>query len=65
MSKNIYKLEFIVQHQILIFFILTFLFSWTIWFLTPVLSAGDSTAKLVITLIGALWPSVSSNICIK
>ena len=50
----------VVGHQVTLFFVAAFLISWTIWLLSPVLSAGDSNAKLVIILIGAYGPSLAA-----
>ena len=50
----------VAGHQVTLFFVAAVLISWTIWLLSPVLSAGDSNAKLVITLIGAYGPSLAA-----
>jgi len=52
----------VVRHQTALFFVVAFLISWTIWFLSPVLSTGDNDAKLVITLIGAYGPAFAAII---
>lgn len=59
-GEKISKPKFIARHQVAVFFLIAFMISWTIWFISPVLSAGDNNAKLVITLIGAYGPALAA-----
>ncbi len=52
--------EFIARHQVSVYFVLAFVISWTIWLLSPNVSAGDDNAKLVITLIGIYGPALAA-----
>lgn len=52
--------KFIARHQVIVFFVLAILISWTIWLLSPALSAGDDNAILLITLIGAYGPALAA-----
>lgn len=50
------------SRNLLIFFTLTFIISWSIWFLAPLISFGDFYFLNYICLIGAFGPSLSAII---
>jgi membrane protease YdiL (CAAX protease family) len=52
--------KFVERHKVILFFILAFAISWTIWLLSPVLSADNDNTKLVFTLIGAYGPALAA-----
>lgn len=52
--------KFIARHQVIVFFVLAFLISWTIWLLSPNLSANDDNALLVMTLMGTYGPALAA-----
>jgi len=45
---------------VIAFFALTLGFSWSIWFLSPLVAAGDLPAQIVIDLIGAFGPAMAA-----
>jgi len=50
------------SRKLLLFFILTFTISWSIWFLAPLFSLGDFLILNWICLIGVFGPSISATI---
>ncbi|MFX1274495.1 MAG: hypothetical protein ACFFAT_05550, partial [Promethearchaeota archaeon] len=48
--------------QLISFFILTFLISWSIWFIAPLIFYGDSTSLVYFCGIGNFGPSLSAII---
>ena len=61
MDQYMAKLKgWIMHYQVIAFFLIAFMFSWAIWFLSPYLSGGNNNTKLVITLIGAYGPALAA-----
>ena len=50
------------SRELIFYFVLTFSISWTIWFLAPLISLGDSLLLIWICLIGAFGPSISAYV---
>ncbi len=48
------------SRELILFFTLTFIISWVIWFLAPLISFGDVLLFIWICLIGAFGPSISA-----
>jgi membrane protease YdiL (CAAX protease family) len=59
-SRSNFFTKWIQDHPVVTFVLLTFLYSWTVWFLVPVLSGKDENVFQTLIAIGAFGPAFAA-----